>query len=133
MSHLDRVIHEVRETLALGASEAVRGDQLLFYDLGFTSMDLLDLIFRLEEAFAIKIPEGTLAGLAQGDLAGEDFAVSGHLTAEGRRRLMALLPDTPATVFPDRIHVQTLPRYCTVAAFTRLVEHLLTPDRARDV
>jgi acyl carrier protein len=120
---IDAVARLVRDTLGLPAETEVRGDQLLFYDLAFTSLDLLDLLYRVEEEFAIAIPEGTLYGLARGELDDAAFADKGHLTPLGRERLMALLADTPAPVFPEKIHVQTLPRYCTVAAIARLVDH----------
>ena len=115
----------VRKTLALPEAEPVEPQQLLFYDLGFTSMDLLDLLFRIEEHFRISIPEGTIYHLARGDMAEGGFAKDGVLSEEGRRRLMELLSDTPAEIFPARIHASTLPRYCTVAAFVRLVDHKL--------
>ncbi len=120
---VDAVARVVRETLGLPADADVRADQLLFYDLAFTSLDLLDLLYRLEEQFGISIPEGTLYGLARGDLDDAAFADTGHLTPLGRERLMALLADSPPAIFPAKIHVQTLPRYCTVAAIARLVDH----------
>jgi acyl carrier protein len=120
---VEAVARLVRDTLGLPADAEVRGEQLLFYDLAFTSLDLLDLLYRVEEEFGIAIPEGTLYGLARGDLDDAAFADKGHLTPLGRERLMALLADTPPQVFPDKIHVQTLPRYCTVAAIARLVDH----------
>ncbi len=122
---IEGVIAAVRETLGLGEDEPVSAEQLLFYDLEFSSMDLLDLLFRVEERFNVTIAEGTLYGLARGDLADEAFAEDGVLTELGRRRLMALLDDTPEEVFPERIHAATLPRYGTVAAIARLVEHRL--------
>ncbi len=121
---LEIVIGLVRDTLSLPADEPVRGDQLLFYDLAFTSLDLLDLLYRVEERFGVAIPEGTLYRLARGDLDDAAFADRGHLTPLGRERLMALLADSPPSIFPDKIHAQTLPRYCTVAAIARLVDHL---------
>lgn len=129
------VIAAVRETLALGGDEEITVGQLLFYDLEFSSMDLLDLLFRVEQRFDITIAEGTLYRLARGELAEEAFAADGVLTGLGRERLMALLDDTPAEVFPERIHAATLPRYCTVGAIARLVEHRLGqgPGAAADV
>jgi len=124
VSTLDQVVTLVRDTLSLGPGEPVRGDQLLFYDLQFTSLDLLDLLYRVEEHFGVAIPEGTLYRLARGDVDEAVFADRGHLTPLGRERLMALLADSPASIFPDKIHSQTLPRYCTVAAIARLVDHL---------
>src|SRR5262245_25858846 len=82
----------VRETLSLGEVE-IRTEQLLFYDLAFTSLDLLDLLFRIEEAMGISIAEGTIYRLARGDLPEEQFADKGYLTPLGRERLMALLSD----------------------------------------
>ena len=115
----------VRKTLALPENEQIKPDQLFFYDLGFTSMDLLDLLFRIEEHFQINIPEGTIYQLARGDMAESEFAQDAVLSESGRRRLMALLHDSPVEIFPARIHATTLPRYCTVAAIVRLVDHKL--------
>jgi len=115
----------VRQTLAISETEPIEPRQLFFYDLGFTSMDLLDLLFRIEQHFQIEIPEGTIYHLARGDLAEAEFAEDAVLTEAGRQRLMTLLYDTPPELFPPRIHATTLPRFCTVGAITRLVDHKL--------
>jgi acyl carrier protein len=122
---LGEVAMLVRQTLALPVSEPIAEQQLFFYDLGFTSMDLLDLLFRLEQHFQIEIPEGTFYHLARGDLEESKFAEDAVLTEAGRARLMELLYDTPRELFPPRIHATTLPRFCTVGAFVRLVDHKL--------
>lgn len=115
----------VRQTLALPESEPITPQQLFFYDLGFTSMDLLDLLFRIEQHFRIEIPEGTIYHLARADLQEAEFAADAVLTEAGRERLMNLLYDTPKELFPPRIHATTLPRFCTVGAIVRLVDHKL--------
>jgi acyl carrier protein len=122
---LSEVVTLVRQTLAVPESEPISPPQLFFYDLGFTSMDLLDLLFRIEQHFEIQIPEGTIYQLARGDLDEAEFAVDAVLTEAGRLRLMALLYDTPKELFPPRIHATTLPRFCTVGAIVRLVDHKL--------
>jgi acyl carrier protein len=122
------VVRLVRETLALDDDHPVSPQQLLFYDLEFSSMDLLDLLFRVEDRFGVAVEGGTFQTLARGELPEEAFAADGFLTETGRRRLMALLDDSPAEIFPERIHVDTLPRYCTVAAVARLVRHRLEKD-----
>ena len=86
-------------------------------------MDMLDLLFRLESHFGISIPEGTFQELARGNLSEEEFVREGILTPIGRRHLMALLDDSPEEIFPEHIHVKTLPRYCTVGAIVRLVAY----------
>jgi len=123
MTTLDDLTTLIRETLSLGDVE-IRPDQLLFYDLEFTSLDLLDLLFRIEEVLGVHIAEGTIYRLARGELSDEEFADKNYLTPLGRERFMALLADTPAPIFPDRIHTQSLPRFCTVGALVRLVDSL---------
>lgn len=120
----DRVAGLVRETLSLGGDVEVRPEQLLFYDLEFTSLDLLDLLFRIEEQMGISVVEGTIYRLAKGDLDDAAFAHKSVLTPLGRERLMALLSDTPREIFPERIEVASLPRYVTVGALARLLDHL---------
>jgi acyl carrier protein len=115
----------VRKTLGIPDTELIEPQQLFFYDLGFTSMDLLDLLFRIEEHFQISIPEGTIYHLARGDMEEREFAQDAVLSEAGRQRLMELLNDSPPEIFPARIHATTLPRYCTVAAIVRLVDYKL--------
>ena len=126
---LGEVNNLVRQTLALPGTEPIEPQQLFFYDLGFTSMDLLDLLFRVEQHFQIQIPEGTIYHLARGDLSEAEFAEDAVLTEAGRARLMNLLYDTPKELFPPRIHATTLPRYCTVGAIVRLVDYKLAEQK----
>ena len=124
----EQVAALIRKTLALQESESIEPKQLFFYDLGFTSMDLLDLLFRIEQHFQISIPEGTIYHLARAEMPEREFATDGVLSEPGRQRLMAMLYDTPPEIFPARIHATTLPRYCSVGAFVRLVDHKLGID-----
>jgi acyl carrier protein len=122
----DQTIQIVRETMLQATEALITLNSLLFYDLKFTSLDLLDLLYRLEERFGVPIPEGTLYALAKGDLDETEFSVENVLTPAGRERLMTLLFDSPREIFPAQIHAQTLPRYCTVGAFVRLLKHRLS-------
>lgn len=128
-STFEQVAALVRATQALPADRVIRPEQLLFYDLAFSSMDLLDLLFRIEDHFGVAIAEGTLYRLARGELPDAAFADGGTLTALGRERLMALLADSPAAIFPERIATDGLPRFATVGAIARLVDHLRTQGR----
>jgi len=109
---------------ALGTTVEVKPTSLLFYDLDFSSMDLLDLLFLAEERFGVRISQNDalLVQLA-GDGDASDCVVEGLLTDEARQRLLALLPDTPANLFPPRVPAASLYRYCTVSALARLVAH----------
>src|SRR2546425_9202525 len=103
---LDVVIDLIRDSLSLSgrAGEPISSDTLLFYQLAFTSMDLLDLLFRIEQHFDIAVPDGTLYSLARGEMADGEFATDGVLTPAGPARPMALPYDPPAGGVPQRTH-----------------------------
>ena len=59
----EEICEKVTETLvdALGVDEEeVKDDATLMGDLGAESIDFLDIVFRLEKAFGIKIPREEL-------------------------------------------------------------------------
>src|SRR3981189_3239758 len=60
-------------------------------DLGAESIDFLDIVFRLEREFAIKIPRGELfpESIFQGD---PDFVQEGRVTEKGLAELRARMP-----------------------------------------
>ncbi len=123
-STCETLVRIIRDTLALSESELVATDQLLFYDLGFTSMDLVDFLFRIEDELQVQISEETISTLARESMDESEFARDGTLTPAGRECLMQLLSDTPRDCFPEVIELQTLPRYCTVAAVARIVDRM---------
>jgi len=60
-------------------------------DLGAESIDFLDIVFRLEREFGIKIPRGELfpESVFQGD---PDFVREGRVTDQGMGELRARMP-----------------------------------------
>jgi acyl carrier protein len=59
----EAILKLVREQVAAALQcdlEEVREDSSLVRDLGAESIDLIDLTFRLEKTFSIRIPEGDL-------------------------------------------------------------------------
>src|SRR5215469_13866235 len=60
-------------------------------DLGAESIDFLDIVFRLEREFGIKIPRGELfpESIFQGD---PDFVQNGRVTARGLEELRTRMP-----------------------------------------
>jgi acyl carrier protein len=90
--------NEVSTRLAKVLVEAlgVEGDAIipsatLQGDLGAESIDFLDIVFRLEKEFGIKIPRGELffEPVFQGKAG---FVHDGHLTAEGLAALRSHMP-----------------------------------------
>src|SRR6201994_4089700 len=71
--------------------DEVRPAATLQGDLGAESIDFLDIVFRLEREFEIKIPRGELFpdSIFQGD---PDFVSDGRVTERGMAELRARMP-----------------------------------------
>src|SRR5271167_1161716 len=67
-------------------------------DLGAESIDFLDIVFRLEREFGIKIPRGELfpESVFQGD---PDFVREGRVTDQGMEELRTRMPYADLGVF----------------------------------
>ena len=91
---INAVFPTVAETMAdaLGCDVAdIKLDVSLIEGLDAESIDFLDMVFRLERAFKIKIPRGKIIDNARGALTEAEFEQKGVLTADGAGAA-ALLP-----------------------------------------
>jgi acyl carrier protein len=88
-------------------------------DLGAESIDFLDIVFRLEREFAIKIPRGELFpdSIFQGD---DEFVQGGRVTDQGLGELRLRMPyanlddfdhDRRLSAIPDLFTVDLVARY----------------------
>lgn len=99
----------------------IQPDSSLIKDLGAESIDFLDLIFRLERAFNIKIPRGQIEKEARGELTDADFEQGGTITAKGMDALKAYLSEVPAERFKDSMKVNEIPTLFTTTTLCKLV------------
>jgi acyl carrier protein len=90
-------------------------------DLDAESIDFLDILFRLERAFKVKLPQGKIVDDARGDIPEAEFESKGTLTEAGQRRLQAYLDEVPPERFHPPIKVADVPRLFTVETFCKLV------------
>jgi acyl carrier protein len=121
---IQAVFPKVAATMAdaLGCDvEKVRLDASLIDDLGAESIDFLDIVFRLERAFKVKIPRGKIVEEARGDLSESEFDHGGVVTEAGLERLKAFLCEVPAERFKTPLAVATIPRLFTTETFCKLV------------
>lgn len=97
----DAIFEKVKSTLvdALNVDDdQVTPEARLQADLGAESIDFLDIVFRLEREFGIKIPRGELfpESIFQGDPA---FVADGKVTPKGLDELRSKMPFAdPATI-----------------------------------
>ena len=103
------VFEKVRDILmeALSVDEdEVTPDATLMGDLGAESIDFLDIVFRLEKGFSIKIPRGEL--FPDGILNNPDFVQDGKLTAAGLAKLKESMPHADFTDFEQNSDISKM-------------------------
>ncbi len=106
---------------ALGVDEEeVTSEARLVGDLGAESIDFLDIVFRLEKAFDIKIPRGEL--FPEDILTNAQFVQNGKLTPEGVKQLEARMPFADLSTFSANPVVQDFGNLLTVQDMCRYVE-----------
>jgi acyl carrier protein len=120
----DEIFGEVQEVLvdALGVDdEEVKVEATLMGDLGAESIDFLDIVFRLEKAFGIKIPREELFP-AESLLNSPEFVSNGKLTEAGLAELREKVPHTDLTAFESDPDINKLGDLFTVGAIINYVE-----------
>ena len=123
-AEVDAIYPTVAKTIAdaLGCDlEEVKPDASLINDLGAESIDFLDLVFRLERAFKVKIPRGRIIEDARGDLAEAAFEQKGVVTEPGMATLRGFLSEVPADRIRAPMKVVDIPRLFTPETFAKLV------------
>lgn len=121
---IDAVFPTVADTIAdaLGVDlEDVKPDVSLIEDLDAESIDFLDMVFRLERAFKVKIPRGKIVENARGALSEAEFEQKGIVTDTGMAQLKAYLSEVPAARFKSPMKVADIPRLFTPQTFCKLV------------
>ena len=118
------VFPTVAETMAdaLGCDvEDIKLDVSLIEGLDAESIDFLDMVFRLERAFKIKIPRGKIVENARGALSEAEFEQKGVVTEVGLAQLKSYLSEVPADRFKTPMKVKDIPRLFTPETFCKLV------------
>ena len=118
------VFPTVSETMAdaLGCDvDDIKLDVSLIEGLDAESIDFLDMVFRLERAFKIKIPRGKIVENARGTLTEAEFEDKGVVTEPGLAQLRAYLSEVPAERFKTPVKVKDIPRLFTPETFCKLV------------
>ncbi|MGE5169770.1 MAG: acyl carrier protein [Rudaea sp.] len=121
---IDAVFPKVAETMAdaLGCDvEDIKPDVSLIEGLDAESIDFLDMVFRLERAFKVKIPRGKIVENARGDLPESEFEQNGIVTEKGLAQLKEYLSEVPAERFKTPMKVADIPRLFTPTTFCKLV------------
>ena len=119
----DEIYAKVQTVLvdALGVDDdEVKPTAVIKDDLGAESIDFLDIVFRLEKAFGIKIPRGEMM---PENLANDPNLVQGDkLTPAGVAELKARMPHSDFTEFEKNPTVEGMSKLFTVDSIVNYVQ-----------
>ena len=124
----DQIFEKVTGTLveALNVDEdQVTPTSTLQGDLGAESIDFLDIVFRLEREFGIKIPRNELfpESIFQGD---PEFVKDGKVTAKGLAELRSKMPYAGLTDFERNPTLEGISDLFTVNLIVSYIESKLS-------
>jgi len=120
----DEIFQKVQEVLidALGVDDdEITAEATLMGDLGAESIDFLDIVFRLEKAFALKIPREELFP-AETLMNNPEYVNNGKLTAKGLAELKIKMPHTDISKFQNDPDINKLGDLFTVSAIVTYIE-----------
>jgi len=106
--------------------EEILFDSRVIDDLEAESIDMLDILYRLDQAFGIKIPRGGLEKTASGEGEDDGIGPDGALTEDALKRLAVAMPEVPAEEFVIGLKPTDIPRLFRVGTFYNLVIKLLS-------
>ncbi len=120
----DEIFNQVKDVLvdALGLDDDdVTEDATLMGDLGAESIDFLDIVFRLEKAFNIKVPREELFP-AEAVMNNPEYVSGGKVTAKGLAELKSKMPHTNFSEFEKNPDVNKIADLFTVSAIVNFIE-----------
>ena len=117
------IFENVRETLveALAVEpDEVTEEATLQGDLGAESIDFLDIVFRLEKSFGIKIPRGEL--FPDDLLNNPEYVSNGKFTDAGLSQIKKAMPHADFSDFENDPDVNKMPELFTVKTLVNYIE-----------
>jgi len=120
----DEILRQVQAVMvdALGIDEAEAvADASLMGDLGAESIDFLDIVFRLEKIFGIKIPREELFPI-ENMMTNPEFVSNGKLTAKGLAEMRIRMPHTDLASFEGDPDINKLGDLFTVNSIVNYIE-----------
>lgn len=122
---LEKLKPLLEEVLGVRPAEIHPHSELVAH-LGAESIDLLDLTFRIEEAFKVRIEANELERQAINQLPGGVFEKDGQLTEEALAELRRAAPELNPAKLVTGLRKADLPALLTVGFFVSLIQRKLT-------
>ena len=119
----DEIFEKMKDVLenALGAdSDEITMDATLIGDLGAESIDFLDISFKLEQEFSIKIDQGEL--FPENLMSDDTLVVDGKLTDKAMEVLREKMPHDDFSKLDEQRSVDQLSEVFTVGSLVDFIE-----------
>jgi acyl carrier protein len=119
----EEIFEKVKQTLVDALSvedDEVTEEATLTADLGAESIDFLDIVFRLEKSFDIKIPQEEL--ISRDVLSNPEFVDDRKLNEAGIKALKEAMPHADLTEFEQDPDIDKISDVFTVGTIVRFVE-----------
>ena len=123
MADVDGAVKEaVIEALALDDDE-VTPESTLMNDLGAESIDLLDILFRIEKSTGVKIEAADLGDYIQGGIPDDEFSDENEIiTEKGAEQLHKVMPQTDPSQLVGTLAADDVIKLLTVQNLTEMVK-----------
>jgi len=108
----------------------IKPEDKIIDDLGADSLDLLDLVFQLEQHFGLRIRPRDIERRAQEALGDAPLEIEGVYTAEALAQMRPSMPEVPAEEMAPGLRIGRLPYLFRVQTFINLVERLQAEQKA---
>jgi acyl carrier protein len=123
MADVDSSVKEaVVEALALDDDE-VTPEATLMDDLGAESIDLLDILFRIEKSTGVKIEASDLGDYIQGGISDDEFSDDDQIiSATGAQQLHKVMPQTDPAEIEGKLKADEVMTLFTVQNLVEMVK-----------
>jgi acyl carrier protein len=123
MADIDAAVKEaVVEALALDDDE-VTPDSTLMEDLGAESIDLLDILFRIQKSTGVKIEASDLGDHIQGGIPDDEFSDENQIiTAKGAEQLHKVMPQVDPSELEGKLDSNEVITLFTVQNLVEMVK-----------
>lgn len=126
---IERLFMCVASTIGI-KKDLITLDSSLINDLGADSLDLLDLVFSIEQEFGIEITRGEIEKRVRASIPEDEFEQEGVLTQKAKEALKLQLPEVESAKFEGALRASDIVKLLTVRAFLRLVVEKLEDANA---
>jgi len=118
--YLSAVQEAVANALGVDEDEA-SPDATLMDDLGAESIDLLDILFRVERATGVKIQASDLGDEIQGGISDEEFGAGENVSRKGLEHLTTVMPQIDPGEYEDKLPAEEVIMHFTVQNLADMV------------